>query len=105
MLLFAYYARDLKNRASESALGNTGKFFIIDTKAIVHEAQDALLKLFEEPTVGTHFFFILPNSEILKDTFRSRFQIVRRGQGAIVTKNALHPALRDRILHEARHVL
>src|SRR5579864_4048086 len=32
------------------------KIFIIETDFITEEAQNALLKVFEEPTAGTHFF-------------------------------------------------
>lgn len=50
------------------------KIFIIETDFITEEAQNALLKVFEEPTVGTHFFIVSPQ-EVLLPTLRSRMQV------------------------------
>lgn len=50
------------------------KIFIIETDFITEEAQNALLKVFEEPTPGTHFFIISPQ-EVLLPTLRSRMQV------------------------------
>lgn len=57
----------------------SGVPFVGDTKAIViaadrayHEAQNALLKLFEEPPRGTHLFLVMPNMGGLLPTLRSR---------------------------------
>lgn len=50
------------------------KIFIIETDFITEEAQNALLKVFEEPTEGTHFFIISPQ-EVLLPTLRSRMQV------------------------------
>ncbi len=51
------------------------KIFIIETDFITEEAQNALLKVFEEPTAGTHFFIISPQ-DILLPTLRSRMQVI-----------------------------
>ena len=51
------------------------KIFIIQTDFITEEAQNSLLKVFEEPTVGTHFFIISPQDNLLT-TLRSRMQII-----------------------------
>jgi len=51
------------------------KIFIIETDFITEEAQNALLKVFEEPTAGTHFFIISPQDTLLP-TLRSRVQII-----------------------------
>jgi len=48
------------------------KFFVLACNTMTSEAQNALLKLFEEPTGGTHFFLIVPNASIFLPTFRSR---------------------------------
>ncbi len=50
------------------------KIFIIETDFITEEAQNALLKVFEEPTPGTHFFIISPQ-EVLLPTLKSRMQV------------------------------
>lgn len=58
-----------------------GKAFAGDTKVVIvaasrayHEAQNALLKLFEEPPEGTYLFLILPSLGGLLPTLRSRVQ-------------------------------
>ncbi len=52
------------------------KIFIIEADTITEEAQSSLLKVFEEPTAGTHFFIISPQ-DILLPTFRSRMQVIQ----------------------------
>ena len=51
------------------------KIFVIQAEIITEEAQNALLKVFEEPTVGTHFFIISPQ-DIILPTLRSRMQVI-----------------------------
>lgn len=51
------------------------KIFIIQTDSIGLEAQNSFLKVFEEPTEGTHFFIISPQDVILP-TLRSRMQVI-----------------------------
>lgn len=51
------------------------KIFVIQTDFITEEAQNSLLKTFEEPTPGTHFFIISPQ-DILLPTLRSRVQVI-----------------------------
>ncbi len=50
---------------------------IIGTKFINREAEQSLLKIIEEPNVGTHLFIIVPNTSLLLDTIRSRTHLVR----------------------------
>lgn len=50
---------------------------IIGTKFINHEAEQSLLKIIEEPNVGTHLFIIVPNASLLLDTIRSRTHLVK----------------------------
>jgi DNA polymerase-3 subunit delta' len=71
--------RDLQERHGRKAI--TGKkIFVIVTRFIVLEAQNALLKIFEEPSVDTHFFLIMPNASILIPTLRSRVEVVRHSE-------------------------
>ncbi|MEK7505060.1 MAG: hypothetical protein AAB589_02150 [Patescibacteria group bacterium] len=53
------------------------KIFILEINDATIEAQNALLKMLEEPTAETHFFLIVPNAEILLPTVRSRLQTLR----------------------------
>lgn len=70
-------ARELKSLHSTRPIGITGKkIFIISTNAATVEAQNALLKLFEEPAEYAHFFLIVPSAHILLPTVKSRMQEV-----------------------------
>ncbi len=65
-------ARALKESAERKAVTGGKKVFIVSARGITKEAQNALLKVFEEPPVDTHFFLIVPSMEILLPTLRSR---------------------------------
>lgn len=69
-------ARWLKERQEKSAFGEGKKIFIIAFNFITIEAQNALLKVFEEPTADTIFFTIAPSSAILLPTLRSRLSMI-----------------------------
>lgn len=71
--------RELRDLASRKAVSGGKMIFIIAISAITHEAQNALLKLFEEPAEGAHFFIITQTSEIFLPTLRSRLQILSQG--------------------------
>jgi hypothetical protein len=64
-------ARTLKERASQSPLGPI-QVFVIVSERILREAQNALLKLLEEPALHTHFILIVPSVTGLLSTVRSR---------------------------------
>lgn len=64
-------ARALKERAAQSPLGEL-QVFILSLESGTREAQNALLKLLEEPQTNTHFVVIVPTVQILLDTVRSR---------------------------------
>lgn len=65
------------------------KIFVTVFNTMTREAQNALLKLFEEPTKGTHFFLITPQTQTLLPTLTSRlFVISREEKNAADTKEA-----------------
>lgn len=68
-------ARALIHGAQLKSL-NERKLFFLFAGAITAEAQNALLKLFEEPPSSTHFFFVVPSADILLPTLRSRMELV-----------------------------
>lgn len=70
-------SRVLKVSQTRAGFGGARKIFIIGTESFTHEAQNALLKTFEEPTEGTHFFIIIPRTEILLPTLLSRVLVVQ----------------------------
>ena len=69
------------------------KIFIIETGFFTREAQNSLLKVFEEePTEGTHFFVFTPSAETLLPTLRSRMVILHQKRKVSKTRT-LQPAL------------
>lgn len=79
------HAHALRHEQSMRGAEGAKKIFLVAFNTILHEAQNALLKTLEEPTEGTHFFFITRTSEVLLPTLRSRMQIIKglgsRGEG------------------------
>lgn len=72
-------ARNLKSRASEKQFGGAEgdkKVFIISANQFLLEAQNTLLKVFEEPSEHTHFFIISPNVQNFLPTLLSRFYVL-----------------------------
>ncbi len=68
-------SREITLRQSRRGL-TSKKIFIIQTRFITTEAQNALLKTFEEPTADTHFFLIMPTIQTLLPTLRSRLMLI-----------------------------
>jgi len=66
--------RDMQSR--KAFRENQKKIFVVSFNFITHEAQNSLLKVFEEPTEGTHFFILVPRADIFLPTIRSRVQIL-----------------------------
>ena len=67
-------SREIKDRHLKLAFGESGiKVFVVRTKFMTTEAQNALLKILEEPQPNSYFFFILPSSENILPTLMSRF--------------------------------
>jgi hypothetical protein len=65
------------------------KIFVHSFGFITHEAQNALLKLFEEPPHGTHFFLIVPTASLLLPTVRSRMQVIKASKDIEANETAL----------------
>ena len=85
------------------------KIFIISALTINHEAEHALLKLFEEPAENTHLFFILPTVDTLPATLLSRAHVLREHhpeQNIVLThaKEFLTQSPKDRIAIVAKIV-
>lgn len=78
-------ARKAANHATQSAFSGSHKVVIIAANRAYHEAQNALLKLFEEPSPGTHLFLILPTLGGLLPTLRSRVQVLSLEQENFAT--------------------
>ncbi len=70
-------SREIKSFQSRKAFVGERKVLVIKTNFITHEAQNSLLKVFEEPTADSHLFLIIPSAESLLPTLKSRLTIVK----------------------------
>ncbi len=70
-------ARRVNENAIQAPIVGDTKVIIIAASRAYHEAQNALLKLFEEPPTGTYLFLVLPTLGSLLPTFRSRVQVLQ----------------------------
>ncbi len=69
--------RELKEMQIKKSFNEGGKkIFVISLNFITREAQNSLLKVFEEPTEDTHFFLLTPSAEIFLPTVRSRMMVL-----------------------------
>lgn len=75
-------SRGLQDMQSMRPVRGDRKIFILATDSITSEAQNSLLKVFEEPTPGTHFFIISSSERILLPTLRSRMVVVSHASAA-----------------------
>lgn len=73
-LLSVEDARRITELAAGAPFRGEHKVLIISANRAYHEAQNALLKLFEEPPPGTYLFFVLQTLGGLLPTLRSRVQ-------------------------------
>lgn len=79
-----------ENHLSKSFTEGSKRIFIIEASGITHEAQNSLLKIFEEPNEDSHFFLIMSSSEILLPTLRSRLFIIKSNE-----ENEENQAIKD----------
>ena len=63
---------------SKSFVEGNKKIFIIEASGMTHEAQNSLLKIFEEPHEHSHFFLIMPSLDVLLPTLRSRLLVLEK---------------------------
>jgi len=70
-LLLIEDARELSHRGRQLAAGESS-CLLRGFSRTNREAQNALLKILEEPAEGIHFFFVTPSPERLLETVRSR---------------------------------
>ena len=94
-------ARNLKSFSVEKGLSEGKKIFVISANRILLQAQNSLLKMFEEPIKDTHFFLIMPDTNSLLKTLVSRFYIIK-SSGELKSESGeverfIKMRLRDRI--------
>lgn len=83
-------ARALKEASGRIAVSGGKKVFIVAADSITREAQNALLKVCEEPAADTHFFLVVPSFETLLPTLRSRLFVLsaREANGMAASSRA-----------------
>jgi DNA polymerase III delta prime subunit len=70
-------SRGLEMVARRTALVAPQKVFVVGCRSMTSEAQNALLKLLEDPPPRTHFFLVIPSLSFFLPTLRSRLFLVR----------------------------
>jgi DNA polymerase III, delta subunit len=75
-LLTVEDARQVSELAAGAPFIGAHKVVIIAASRAYHEAQNALLKIFEEPPKGTYLFLVLPTLGSLLPTLRSRVHVL-----------------------------
>jgi hypothetical protein len=98
-------ARKLSEQALRKAFGGR-KIFLLTPQTITLEAQNALLKTFEEPVSDTHFFLALRDGGAVIPTLRSRMRVVPLGgeaDGAAAAK-FLNGSVKERLAFVKRFV-
>lgn len=71
------YLKTLTSNKSFSDKVGSKKIFIISANSFLLEAQNSLLKVFEEPIENTHFFVLTPSVSVFIPTLLSRFYVIR----------------------------
>lgn len=69
-------SRVLREKAALRAFSGEKRFFILVFTSATPEAQNALLKILEEPPTGAYFFILVPSVDILLPTVRSRLFLI-----------------------------
>ncbi len=73
-------AREVKTFHGMRPVTEVGKkIFVLQMNGITVEAQNALLKLLEEPAEYAHFFLIIPSTHLLLPTVKSRMSLLEIG--------------------------
>jgi DNA polymerase III delta prime subunit len=80
-LLSVEDARRVTELAAGASFAGEYKVLIVSASRAYHEAQNALLKIFEEPPPGMYLFLILPTLGGLLPTLRSRVEILNSHEG------------------------
>lgn len=94
------HARELREAQMKKTVADRKKIFVVSFNFITREAQNALLKVLEEPTAGTHIFILTPTRRMFLDTVLSRV-IVLQGEARqadhISADDFLNMSYKDRL--------
>lgn len=81
-------ARELSRLALQKPFEGSMRTFVIITDDIAQEAQNALLKLLEEPPSHTQFFLVIAPTAFLLPTLRSRLFVLNSSRTSSGTQEA-----------------
>lgn len=81
-------ALSLRQMGSERSFTTGKKFFVVSVNSFTLDAQQALLKIFEEPIENTHFFVVVPEVDALIKTLISRFYVIKNLDQNVDLKDA-----------------
>lgn len=85
-------ARKITDLAQRSASGAQGKVIIASAPRFFHEAQNILLKIFEEPPEGVTLILVVPSEGLIVPTLRSRLLPLPHTEGSAATYSPLGAA-------------
>lgn len=92
-------ARQIKQLASQK--NDQARLMVVTADSITHQAQNALLKTFEEPGENNHFMLVIPNVDTLLPTLQSRLQVIENSSntsaGAIDAQDFLDKNVQERM--------
>ncbi len=94
-------ARRIATKAELVPMRGDKKLFIIAANRLFHEAQNAMLKLFEEPPAGTTLVLVIPSEGNLLYTLRSRLQPLPGGDERENKKEKHEPMVEEFIAGDA----
>lgn len=84
-------ARMMKDLQVQKPIAGDRRIFVIETISMTVESQNALLKVFEDPTGENIFFIIAPSAHILLPTLRSRMLLVSVNSGKSKVNSLIDP--------------
>jgi len=95
-------AFELRAMSSNRGFSPTNKkIFLLCANSLSLDAQNVLLKMFEEPIENTHFFLIVPDVNALLKTLVSRFYLIKSeiksGENFKVAEKFIAMPLQNRI--------
>lgn len=92
-------SRALVQQGLRHPFGQSRSVVIVTAQAITGEAQNALLKTFEDPAAAVTFFLIVPSVETLLPTLRSRLVLLHSGVAHVESE---HTTLAREFLRASR---
>jgi hypothetical protein len=76
-------AFELRSMSTNKGFSTSKKIFLLCVNTFSLDAQNVLLKMFEEPIENTHFFLVVPDTNALLKTLVSRFYLISSRQGLV----------------------